>query len=764
MTFNKKNSVKLKVAESIQQDINKGIVRVDSKTMDLLNLNPRGDYIEIEGKRMTVSLVGIGYDEDEGLGIIRMDGTTRRNAETGIGEIVHVKKANLLEAKRVVLAPIQSNITISGAEEMFKKSFLRRSGIVGDIIVSGGSVRNDSSESDDFEDLFSIFGRGFFEQNIFGIPEVKFKIVSTNPSGPILITENTELEIKSKVEDVRDVQMTDVNYEDIGGLEDEIKKIREMVELPLKHPEIFEKIGIEAPKGVLLYGAPGTGKTLLAKAVATETQANFIVVNGPEIMNKYYGESEKGLRDIFIEAEKNAPSIIFLDEIDAIAPKREDVTGEVERRVVSQLNSLMDGLKSRGNVIVIAATNRPNSIDPALRRPGRFDREIEFRVPNAKARDTILKIHTRKMPLDKSIDFSEIVERTHGYVGADLAAIAKESAMIVLRRVLPDLLKTDEKIPQETLEKLILTQKDFLDALKVVRPSAMREILIENPNVFYDSIGGLNDVKKKLKEAVEWPLKYPTIYKETGIRAPKGILLYGAPGTGKTMLAKAVATETQANFILINGPELLSKWVGESEKAVRRVFEKAREVSPSIIFFDEIDSLVPRRGRNYGDSGVTERVVNQLLTEIQGLKELEDVVIIAATNRPDLIDAALLRPGRFDRVVHIPTPDKDTRLEIFKIHTKNMKLGSDVDLEVLAMDTEEYVGADIESICIEAGINMLEEDLKNRKVSMKHFKHALKQVGPSITEDIKESYVEFERQFRKKKGKEMQDDMRSYLG
>jgi transitional endoplasmic reticulum ATPase len=531
---------------------------------------------------------------------------------------------------------------------------------------------------------------------------------------------------------------------------------------------LFERLGIEPPKGVLLHGPPGTGKTLLAKAVANETNSNFILINGPEIMSKYYGQSEENLRKKFEEAEKNAPSIIFIDEIDAIASKREESKGEVERRVVAQLLTMMDGLKSRGKVVVIAATNIPNTLDPALRRPGRFDREIEVGVPQVAGRLNILKIHTRNMPLEEKgkekVDLNRIAAVTHGFVGADLSALAKEAAMIVLRRVLPDInLQGDEELPQELLEKLIITQTDFTEALKVVRPSALREVLIEVPNVVFEDIGGLLDVKQELEEAVEWPLKHKEAFSRLGVKPPKGVLMYGPPGTGKTLLAKAVAHESEANFILVKGPELLSKWVGESEKAVRKIFEKARQTSPTIIFFDEIDSLAPRRGMN-SDSNVTERVVNQLLTEMDGLQELNDIVIIAATNRPDIMDTALLRPGRFDRIIHVSVPDKKSRKMIFEVHLKGMPLAKDVDINRLVDRTEGYVGADIEAICREAAILALREDIKTKEVSEEFFEKALQKVRPSVTKDIEQSYRELEGTFRQARGRQLAAEKPSYYG
>ncbi len=536
-----------------------------------------------------------------------------------------------------------------------------------------------------------------------------------------------------------------------------------MVELPLKHPEIFERLGIEAPKGVLLHGPPGTGKTLLAKAVANETNSNFLLINGPEVMSKYYGQSEENLRKKFEDAEKNAPSIIFIDEIDAIAAKREEVHGEVEKRVVAQLLALMDGLKTRGKVVVIAASNIPNSLDPALRRPGRFDREIEIGVPDKAGRLNVLKIHTRNMPLAKNINLKELADLTHGFVGADLAALAKEAAMIVLRRVLPDLkLKEEQAIPKEILERLMITQKDFRNALKIVRPSAMREVLIEMPNVKWEEVGGLEEVKQELKEAVEWPIKHPDAFKRLGVRPPRGILLYGAPGTGKTMLAKAVASESEANFILVKGPELISKWVGESEKGVRKIFDKARQTSPTIIFFDEIDSIAPRRGAS-SDNKVSERVVNQMLTEMDGLEELNDVVVIGATNRPDILDTALLRPGRFDRIILTPVPDEKARLDIFTIHAKSMPLKG-VDLQNLANRSQGYVGADIEAVCREAAMIALREDMKADTVKMKHFEKAFDKVKPSVTKEIEDAYSKLQDFFTQAKGKEMQEEKPDYMG
>ncbi|MBU0535697.1 MAG: CDC48 family AAA ATPase [Nanoarchaeota archaeon] len=752
----------LKVAEAIQDDVNKGIVRIDSSIMQQIGVRP-GDIVEIKGERSTMGIVDRAYPGDIGLNIIRMDGITRRNSKTGIGELVNVKKGDVKEAKKITIAPAKKGIQVRAPQNVFKQNLLGRAVVKGDIIAMGGTKRrrNTMAQSPFFDEVFSMLDESMMN---FGFGDLKFIVIETNPkSGPALITDLTEIELNPEAVEVKEETVPDISYEDIGGLQEEIKKIREMVELPLKHPEIFERLGIDAPKGVLLHGPPGTGKTLLAKAVANETQSNFILINGPEIMSKYYGQSEENLRKKFDDAEKNAPSIIFLDELDAIGLKREETRGEVERRVVAQLLALMDGLKSRGKVVVIGATNIPNLLDPALRRPGRFDREVDIGVPDKRGRLDILKIHTRNMPLAKNVNLKDIADITHGFVGADLAALAKEAAMIVLRKILPELrLQEEEAIPQELLEKLKVATKDFKEALKVVRPSAMREVLVEIPNVKWEDVGGLDTVKQELKEAVEWPLNYPDSFKRMGIKPPRGILLYGAPGTGKTMLAKAVANESNANFILVKGPELLSMWVGESERGVRKVFQRAREVAPAIIFFDEIDSLAPRRGMAQG-AHVTETVVNQMLTEMDGLTEMHDVVVMAATNRPDMLDTALLRPGRFDRIILAPVPDIKTRENIFKIHTTNMPLKS-VDLIKLAEKTEGYVGADIEAICREAAILALRKDIKAKEVGMKNFEEALKKVSPSVTKEIDKEYQDLQDKFRQARAKEMAEEKPKYFG
>ena len=746
-----KEKVKLRVMEAMQEEAYKGIVRIDSQDMKEIKVRP-GDIVEIEGERKTIGIVDRAYPTDIGESVIRMDGILRRNAKTGIGEYVKIRKTEVLEAKKITLAPSQKGIVIRADPSMLTKSLLGRAVVKGDIISLGGSNRRRATLSGSpFEEVFGDFFQEVFSSGYMGsMGSLKFVVADMTPSKtPTIITENTKITLSSKALEIReDATVPDISYEDIGGLDEEIKKVREMVELPMKHPELFDKLGIEPPKGILLYGSPGTGKTLLAKAVANESESNFILINGPEIMNKFYGESEKKIRKIFEEASEKAPSIIFIDELDAIAPKREETHGEVERRVVAQLLTLMDGLNKRGNVVVMGATNRPNALDPALRRPGRFDREISFGVPGQKGRLVILKIHTRNMPLVKSINLKEISRLTHGFVGADLEALTKEAAMHSLRKILPELnLKEKGRIPQETLDKIRITNEDFKAALKLVRPSTMREILVEKPNIHWKDVGGLNETKKELKEAVEWPIEHPKAFKRIGINPPKGILLYGPPGTGKTLLAKAVAGESESNFILVKGPELMSKWVGESEKGVRKIFSKARETSPTIILFDEIDSLTSTAGTV--DNDAISRVVSQFLAEMDGLEELNDVVVIGTTNRPDKVDPALLRPGRFDRILHVPLPKKEGREEVFKVHTKNMKISEDVKIKQIAESTENYTGADIEAVCREAGMIALREDINANEVNMENFKKAFEKIKPSITDKDLEKYKEIENQYLK---------------
>ncbi|MEM2240396.1 MAG: CDC48 family AAA ATPase [Candidatus Bathyarchaeia archaeon] len=705
--------IKLRVAEvSHQRDVGRWKVRIDAKTMEYLEVTP-GDIVEIKGKRSTAAVVWPAYPEDAGKNIIRMDGITRKNAGVSINEYVSVRKAVVREAQSVTLAPV--NVTIPGVDQSFYEFVKNR--ILEAPLVAGDTIQ------------VSIFGSA-----------VHFRVTKTIPHGIVIITSRTNVQVLSEPVPEK-TGLIRVTYEDIGGLKEAIQKIREMVELPLRHPELFQRLGIEPPKGVLLYGPPGCGKTLLAKAVANESEANFFSINGPEIMSKFYGESEARLREIFQKAQENAPSIIFIDEIDAIAPKREEVTGEVERRVVAQLLALMDGLESRGNVIVIGATNRVNALDPALRRPGRFDREIEIGIPDKNGRYEILQIHTRGMPLAEDVDLNKLAEITHGYTGADIAALCREAAMKALRRYLPKINLEEPTIPPEVLEEMVVNMSDFMQAYREITPTAMREVEVEVPTVHWDEIGGLEDVKQQLRESVEWPLKNPKLFENMGIKPPKGVLLYGPPGCGKTLLAKAVATESEANFISIKGPEVFSKWVGESERAIREIFRKARMAAPAVIFFDEIDSLVPPRGARFGDSGVTERVISQLLTELDGIETLENVVVLAATNRPDMVDPAILRPGRFDRLIYVPPPDEKTRLQILKIHTKNMPLDDDVSLEKLAAMTEGYTGADIAAICREAAMNAIRRNPETGgKVKMEDFRKVMEVIKPSITPDLDKWY------------------------
>ncbi len=721
------NQAVLRVKDAEKRDVGRGIARVDPSVASELGLTS-GDIIEINGKRRTFAIHWPGHPEDYGKGIIRIDGYIRRNAGVGIDDKVRVSKADAKRAERITLSPTQP-LRIIGGEEYLAQL------LEGRVVTRGDTVP------------VNIMGR-----------KVDLVVTATQPAAnALIVTAETQITISEQPKAA--VAVPKITYEDIGGLKEEIQKVREMIELPLRHPELFERLGIEAPKGVLLHGPPGTGKTLLAKAVASETNANFIHIGGPEIMSKYYGESEERLREIFKQAQENAPSIIFIDEIDSIAPKREEITGEVEKRVVSQLLALMDGLEPRGKVVVIGATNRPNAIDPALRRPGRFDREIEIGVPDRQGRLEILQIHTRGMPLADDVDLGRLADITHGFVGADLESLCKEAAMRALRRILPSLDLEAESIPAEVLNKITVTMEDFNEALKDVEPSAMREVLVEVPQVKWSDIGDLSEVKEELKEAVEWPLKYKELFDKTNASPPKGVLLYGPPGTGKTLLAKAVATESEANFISIKGPELLSKWVGESERAVREIFRKAKQAAPCIIFMDEIDSIAPVRGGGYGDSHVTERVISQLLTELDGLEELRDVVVIAATNRPDIIDPALLRPGRFDKLLYVPLPDRDARREIFKIHLGKKPVAEDVDIEKLVNATEGYTGADIAAICNNAMMIAIKEyvakckddgEIKSRvdelKIRPMHLDEAMKKVKPISKKEL-ELYEEASARF-----------------
>ncbi len=713
----------LKVAEAEHRDIGRFIVRIDTVSMEKLGVRT-GDIIEIKGKRATAAIAWPAYQGDKGHEIIRMDGRIRRNAGVSLSEKVTVTKANEEPARNVTLAPTSVPIRPEPRfEEFVKRKLLNCPVTVQDTV------------------FIPILGRA-----------IPFKVTAIKPVGTVVVQHSTILVIAEKPTG-ETIGASQVTYEEIGGLAEPIQRIREMVELPMRHPEIFKRLGIDPPRGLILHGPPGTGKTLLAKAVASESEANFTHINGPEIMSKFYGESEQKLRKIFEDAEENAPSIIFIDELDAIAPKREDVQGEVERRVVAQLLATMDGLKSRGQVVVIGATNRLNALDPALRRPGRFDREIEIGVPNEAGRLEVLHIHSRGMPLttegDNIVDLQYLAKVTHGFVGADLQALCREAAMKALRRYLPQINLEEEEIPQEVLDKLEVNAEDFLGALREVQPSAIREVFVEIPNVRWEEIGGLANEKQELIEVVEWPLKKPEAFRRIGITPPKGVLIFGPPGCGKTLLARAVATESEANFISVKGPELLSKWVGESEKAIREVFRKARTAAPAIIFFDEIDALAPTRGMAAGDSHVTERVISQLLTEMDGLETTKDILVLAATNRPDLIDPALLRTGRFDRFVYIGAPDEKSREEIFRIYMANMPLDSDVDVQKLVQATPYFVGGDIEALCREAGMRALRENMQAEKVSWRHFEDALKSIHPSVRAEDLERFQKLNQDMRR---------------
>ncbi len=748
------NNVRLRVGEvppNAQQDVGRGIIRVDSKIMEQLSIQ-EGSAITVEGNRQTVGIAARSYPADKGLGIARMDGYMRKNAGTSLGEHVQVEKAEVREAKKITLAPAEEGVMMQVSDpNIFKRGLIGRPLMQGDIIVPGNQDRPRSF----FEDMFESAADNFS----FSFGDTKLSVVKTKPKGPVKITEATDIEMKERAvsEPKQQVKVPEVTYEDIGGLDQEVQKVREMIELPLKHPEVFQQLGIDAPSGVLLQGPPGTGKTLLAKAVANEADANFLSIDGPEIMSKYYGESEKQLREKFEEAREGEPSIIFIDEIDAIAPERGEAGGEVERRVVATLLSEMDGLESRENVIVIAATNRPQAIDPALRRGGRFDREIEIGVPNSKGRKEILQIHTRNMPLEEDVDLEEMADLTHGYVGADLEALCKEAAMSTLRNILPEI-DMDEEIPSEVLEKLIVDRDAMMDGLRNVEPSQMREVMVEVPDTTWEDVGGLEDTKERLREMVEWPMEHPERFEKMGIDVPKGIMLYGMPGTGKTLLAKAIASESNSNFISIKGPEVFSKYVGESESAVREIFKKARQVAPCVLFIDEIDSIAPRRGGRSGDSGVGDRVVNQLLTELDGIESLEGVTVIAATNRPDMIDPAITRPGRIDRSVEVEVPNLEARKKILEVHTRNMPLSDDVDLDELAERTEDFVGSDIESLCREAAMTSLRDDPEDEEVSMSEFEAALEEVVPTATEENRDLYRQMARKMKDLDGEESTPD------
>jgi transitional endoplasmic reticulum ATPase len=713
----------LKVAEAEQRDVGRKIARVDPEVVERLHITT-GDALELSslGRKTTV-LSWPAKESDRGKGIIRIDGLIRNRLDVGINDLIEIRAVESKDAKSITFAPTEP-LRITGGEQ-YLAEYLN-----GALMTKGDTIP------------INVMGR-----------RIDLVVISTNPSGPVIINDSTEIivseESSKAIQISKEGAAASITYEDIGGLGDAVARVREMIELPLRHPELFKRLGVEAPKGVLLHGPPGTGKTLLAKAVANETNSTFYTIGGPEIMSKYYGESEEKLRNIFEQAEKSAPSIIFIDEIDSIAPKRDEVSGEVERRIVAQLLSLMDGMTSRGKVVVIAATNRVNAIDPALRRPGRFDREIEIGVPNRDGRLEVLQIHTRGMPMEKDVNLEKLADISHGFVGADLQSLAKEAAMRALRRVLPEINLSSESISLETLKKIVVRMQDFMDVIKEMEPSAMREVFVEVPDIKWEDIGGLSSIKQELQEAVEWPLKYNQIFTYSDATPPKGILLYGPPGTGKTLMAKAAANESEANFISIKGPELLSKWVGESEKGVREIFRKARQAAPCIIFFDEMDAITPARGGSFGDSHVTERVISQFLTELDGLEILTNVVVIGATNRPDIIDPALLRPGRFDRILYVPPPDRDSRLQIIKIHTKKKHLAEDVDIDQLADNTEGYTGADIASLSSAAVMLALREHIskykepneaekhkEELKIQMKHFEAAIKKIRPLSLQEL----------------------------
>ncbi|TLY28686.1 MAG: AAA family ATPase [Nitrospirae bacterium] len=698
--------LQLKVAQAVQQDVGKGLIRIGTKHSQALHLG-QGDLVELQGARLTAAIPVPGYAEDEALDIVRLDGLVRGNAGVGLGDPVKVKKAAWKEAKKVTLAPAKAGFRIAGSGEGLKPTLLFRPLVQGDLVST--TVFNRPQETFPSEQFSEEFFRGFFESPAFGLMEIRLVVTATVPAGIVRVTEGTQIQLASEYQEVTDRQFHHVTYDDLGGMKEAVQKVREMIELPLKHPELFDRLGIDAPKGVLLHGPPGTGKTLMVKAVAQEAQAYFTAINGPEIMGKMYGESEQRLREIFDEAEKNAPAIVFIDELDSIAPKRAEVTGEV---------------------------------------PGRFDREIELRIPDQSGRLEILQIHTRGMPLSKDVVLEKLAALTLGYSGSDLAALAREAALATLRRVMPIWNLPDKSIPPDVLEKLTVNREDFEQALKEVQPSALREIVVEIPKVRWEDVGGLKEVRQTLYEMVEIPLKKPETFRRLGIRPPKGLLLYGAPGTGKTLVAKAVANQAGANFLVAKGSSLLSKWYGESEKKIAEFFRRARQVAPAVLFFDELDSLAPIRGRALGEPQVTERVVNQLLAEMDGLEELQGVFVLGATNRLDMIEPALLRPGRFDQIVYVPVPDQEARLEIFRAHTKGMALDPSVSIERLAELAIRFTGADIAGVCLKAGLYALRENLSAQTVTVEHFLRAIKDTIPSVTEEAEQEYQKLAQTFK----------------
>jgi len=723
---------KLQIANARPEDSGRGLARIPRSMMAALGVT-EGDVVEIIGKRATPARIVMPYPEDEGLEIIRVDGLMRINAGAGSGEFVTIRKAESKPAQRVVFAPAQQNLRLQGSANALKRSFVGRPLAAGDVVATAGQQQVDRGDMP--PQL-----RQMLAAPAYALQEIRLNVVSVTPKGIVHIDADTEVELRPEYEEPKDARRADVTYDDVGGMGDTIDQLREMVELPLRYPELFQRLGVDPPKGVLLHGPPGTGKTRLARAVANESDAEFFLINGPEIMGSAYGESEKRLRDVFEQATKAAPSIVFIDEIDSIAPKRGQVTGEAEKRLVAQLLTLMDGLEARANLVVIAATNRPEAIDEALRRPGRFDREIVVGVPDERGRREILGIHTRGMPLGDRVDLAELARQTYGFVGADLAALTREAAIEAVRRIMPRLNLEDRSVPADVLDSLAVTREDFQAAIKRVQPSAMREVMVQMPNVGWDDIGGLDAARERLREGVELPLKNPEAFRRMGIRPAKGFLLYGPPGTGKTLLAKAVAREAEANFIATKSSDLLSKWYGESEQQIARLFARARQVSPCVIFIDELDSLVPARGGGMGEPQVTERVVNTILAEMDGLEELQQVIVIGATNRPNLIDPALLRPGRFDELVYVSVPDGEGRRRILSIHTGKMPLADDVDLDSLADRTPRFTGADLEDLVRRAGLFALRDSIDIKTVTMAHFESALEETRASVTEEMEREY------------------------